>query len=154
MSTLLQDIRYALRMLRKAPGFTAVAVITLALGIGANTAIFSIVDAVMLRPLPYPEPDRLMFMTEMALQRNGTMTEGAVSYPDFFDWRAGNHVFEAMASYRNDDFTLIGSGDPMHISGETVSNEFFSVLQVPPFLGRGFLPEEEKAGTRVCCAES
>jgi putative ABC transport system permease protein len=149
MSTLLQDIRYALRMLRKAPGFTAVAVITLALGIGANTAIFSIVDAVMLRPLPYPEPDRLMFMTEMALQRNGTMTEGAVSYPDFFDWRAGNHVFEAMASYRNDDFTLIGSGDPMHISGETVSNEFFSVLQVPPFLGRGFLPEEEKAGTRV-----
>jgi putative ABC transport system permease protein len=149
MSTLLQDLRYALRMLRKAPGFTAVAVITLALGIGANTAIFSVVDTVMLRPLPYPQPDRLMFMTEMALQRDGTMIEGPTSYPDFFDWRAGNHVFEGLASYHPDDFTLVGNGDPVHLSGETVSSEFFSVLRVPPILGRGFLPGEEKPGTRV-----
>jgi putative ABC transport system permease protein len=149
MTTLLQDIRYGLRMLRKSPGFTAIAVITLALGIGANTAIFSIVDAVLLRPLPYPDSDRLVYMTEMTQQPNGGATEGAVSYPDFFDWRAGNHTFEGMASYRDDDFTLIGSGDPRHISGETVSSEFFSVLQVQPFLGRGFRLEEEKPGTRV-----
>ncbi|HEV3042123.1 MAG TPA: ABC transporter permease [Candidatus Angelobacter sp.] len=149
MSTLLQDLRYAWRMLRKSPSFTAIAVITLALGIGANTAIFSVVDAVMLRPLPYPQPDRLMFVTEMALQRDGTLIEGPTSYPDFFDWRTGNHVFEAMASYHSDDFTLIGSGDPIHVTGETVSSEFFSVLRVPPMLGRGFWAEEEKPGTRV-----
>src|SRR5215469_13380087 len=106
MSAIHQDVRYGLRMLRNSPAFTFVAVLTLALGIGANTAIFSIVNAVLLRPLPFPEPDRLMFVTSMAQRANGTPAEGAISYPDFFDWRSGNHVFSNLACYHPDDLTL------------------------------------------------
>jgi putative ABC transport system permease protein len=149
MDTLFQDIRYGIRMLMKSPGFTTVAIITLALGIGANTAIFSIVNAVLLRPLPFPDSGRLMFMTEMADRDNGVKARAATSYPDFFDWRAQNHAFTGISSYHEDDFSLTGIGDPQHLSGETVSHEFFSVLGVTPMLGRGFLPEEEKPGTRV-----
>ena len=149
MYTLIQDLRYGLRMLRKSPGFTTIAVITLALGIGANTAIFSIVNAVLLQPLPFPHSDRLMFLTEMGLRPNGSMSRTAVSYPDFFDWRSQNHVFQSLASYHGDEFTLTGSGQPLHLSGQTVSSEFFSVLGIAPMLGRGFRPEEEKPGTRV-----
>src|SRR5215470_4383593 len=149
MHTLFQDIRYGLRMLRKSPGFTTVTVLTLALGIGANTAIFSIVNAVLLRPLPFPNPERIMFVTEMAQRQNGTMGEGAISYPDFFDWRSGNHVFSSLASYHDDVFTLTGTEQPLHFTGYTVSSEFFNVLGVPPLLGRGFRREEEKPGSRV-----
>src|SRR5947209_3809103 len=149
MDTFLQDIRYGIRMLRKSPAFTIVAVITLALGIGANTAIFSIVNSVLLRPLPFPQPDRLMFLTEMAQRPNGPLAMSAVSYPDFFDWRSQNHVFQSIASYHDDQFTLTGSGQPLHIPGQTVSADFFSVLGVGPMLGRGFRREEEKPGSHV-----
>lgn len=149
MNTVLQDVRYGLRMLRKSPAFTFVAVVTLALGIGANTAIFSIVNAVLLRPLPFPEPDRLMFVTSMGQRANGTLAESAISYPDFFDWRSGNHVFSSLACYHPDDFTLTGIQQPLHLPGLTVSSDFFSVLGVSPMMGRGFRPEEEKPGSRV-----
>ena len=149
MNTLFQDVRYGLRMLRKSPAFTFVAVLTLALGIGANTAIFSIVDAVLLRPLPFRQPDRLIFVTSMAQRANGTVAEGAISYPDFFDWRSGNHVFSNLACYHPDDFTLTGIEQPLHLPGLTVSSDFFSVLRVAPAMGRGFRPEEEKPGSRV-----
>lgn len=149
MKNLFQDVRYGLRMLRKSPGFTVVAVLTLGLGIGANTAIFSIVNAVLLRPLPFPQPDRLMFITEMAQRANGTPAEGAISYPDFFDWRSSNHVFSNLASYHDDDFTLTGTQQPLHLSGFTVSSDFFSALGVSPMLGRNFRPEEEKPGSHV-----
>ncbi|HEX7286491.1 MAG TPA: ABC transporter permease [Candidatus Angelobacter sp.] len=147
MSTLFQDFRFGVRMLRKSPVFTAIALITLALGIGANTAIFSIVNAVLLKPLPFPEPERLIFATSAFSTQKG---DGfAISYPDFFDWRATAKSFSAMASYHGDSFTLTGLDEPLHVNGDTVSGDFFSVLGVKPFLGRGFTREEEKPGTRV-----
>jgi len=147
--TLLQDIRYGMRMLRKAPAFTAIALITLALGIGANTAIFSIVNAVLLRPLPFPESDRLMFLTSAFAQTPAVARPFAVSYPDFFDWRTQAKSFTGMASYHGDSFTLTGLEQPLHVTGATVSGDFFSVLGTQPFLGRGFTRDEEKPGTRV-----
>lgn len=150
MKTLFQDIRYGLRMLGKSPGFTAVAAITLALGIGANTAIFSIVNAVLLRPLPYYQPDRLMAVAAISVHaRPGATNENTVSYPDFFDWRSRNRSFEAIASYYNAQFTLTRTGQPLHLSGDVVSADFFRVLGVTPFRGRGFNPEEERPGSRV-----
>jgi predicted permease len=143
MSTLFQDLKFGLRMLAKNPGFTAVAVLTLALGIGANTAIFSVVYGVLLRPLPYPEASRLVTVYE-----NGRdFTRGSVAYPNFLDWRRENRSFADLAVYRNDDLILSGSGQPEHLAGEYVSAGFFPVLGVPPFLGRGFLPQEDQRGT-------
>jgi len=147
--TLLQDIRYGMRMLRKSPAFTVIALITLALGIGANTAIFSIVNAVLLRPLPFPESDRLMFLTSAFERQPNVARPFAVSYPDFFDWRAQAKSFAGMASYHGDSFTLTGLEQPLHVTGATVSGDFFSVLATQPFLGRGFTRDEEKPGTRV-----
>ncbi len=135
-------------MLRKSPGFTTIALITLALGIGANTAIFSIVNAVLLKPLPYPEPDRLVFMTS-AFSNNGNVRNFATSYPDFLDWRATAKSFTGMASYHDDSFTLTGTNEPLHLTGATVAGDFFSVLGTKPLLGRGFTQEDEKPGTRV-----
>ncbi len=139
-----RDIRYGLRMLARSPGFTGVAVLTLALGIGANTAIFSVVNGVLLRPLPYPAPDRLF-----SVQENGRQIGNPTSYLDFFDWRAQNHVFSSMASYRVEQFTLTGNGDPMHLPGAVVSSDLLSVLEVRPLLGRGFEPQDDKTGTHV-----
>jgi len=147
--TFFHDLRYSLRMLRKSPAFTAIAVITLALGIGANTAIFSIVNAVLLRPLPFPQPDRLTFVTEMALRPDGAMVESSTAYPNFFDWRSGNHVFSGLASYHDDEFTLTGTDQALHLTGFTVSSDFFRVLGISPMLGRDFQREEEKPGSRV-----
>ncbi|HET7871554.1 MAG TPA: ABC transporter permease [Terriglobales bacterium] len=147
MSSFLQDIRFGVRMLRKSPVFTVVALLTLAMGIGANTAIFSIVNAVLLKPLPFPEPERLIFLTSaFSTQKDDTF---AISYPDFLDWRSTARSFEAMASYHGDSFTLTALDEPLHVNGDTVSGDFFSVLGVKPFLGRGFTREEEKPGTRV-----
>lgn len=148
MTTLLQDLRFGFRMLRKSPAFTVIALLTLALGIGANTAIFSIVDAVLLKPLPFPESDRLMFMTS-ASEKQGVTRNFATSYADFLDWRSTAKSFTAMASYRQDSFTLAGLDQPLHVSGETVSGDFFSILGTNPLLGRGFTRDEEKPGTRV-----
>ncbi|HUI40358.1 MAG TPA: ABC transporter permease [Terriglobia bacterium] len=143
MATLLADLRYGVRMLGKNPGFTAVAVLTLALGIGANTAIFSIVDAVLLRPLPYKDAGQLVVMREKS-QRIG---EFSVSYPDFLDWRQQSRTFAAMAAAHNVGFNLAGVTQPENVGGYAVSPNFLSLLGVRPILGRDFLPSEEKAGT-------
>lgn len=140
-----QDMQYALRQLRKNPGFAAVAVITLALGIGANTAVFSVLDAVMLRPLPYYQPERLIEAQSADAHEFGGFD---VSYPDFFDWRAQNHTLEHLVSYRDNQFTLTGLERPMQVDAEIVSWDLLPALGVQPELGRGFLPDEEKSGSR------
>lgn len=143
---LLQDLRYALRQLRKNPGFAAVAVITLALGIGANTAVFSVVDAVMLRPLPYHQPERLVEVQSVRLSNPIT---SAVCYPDYFDWRTQNRTLEHLVSYHDNQFTLTGLDRPIQLDAEVTSWNLLPALGVQPELGRGFTPDEEKTGTRV-----
>jgi predicted permease len=142
MSTLIQDLRYGLRMLVKNPGFTAVAVITLALGIGANTAIFSLVNAVLLNPLPYPHPERLVAL----YSRTAQFTNSSISYPNFLDWVRLNRSFSSLAAYREDNFTLTGSGEPERVSVEMVSAGFFSLLGVKPAMGRTFTTQEDQLG--------
>lgn len=146
LNSLMQDIRYAVRQLRKKPGFAAVAVITLALGIGANTAVFSVVDAVILRPLPYYQPQSLI-----EAQSIGTRDPQphSLSYPDFFDWRAQNHTLEHLVSYHDNVFTLTGLERPVQVDSETVSWDLLPALGVHPEIGRGFLPDEEKSGSHV-----
>ncbi len=141
MDNLLQDLRYGLRMLRRNPGFAATAILTLALGIGATTAIFSVVDAVALNPLPFPTANRLVRIESViaAVGRGN----GVASYPDFLDWRARNHSFDGMAVFRTNDFTLAGPGEPLHLQGAIVSAQLFSLLGVSPAMGRSFLPEED-----------
>jgi predicted permease len=146
MNGLLHDLRYAIRQLRKSPGFTAVVVVTLALGIGANTAVFSVIDAVMLRPLPYYQPERLISADSFYSRASGY---GALSYPDFLDWRSQNHTLSHLVSYHDTGYTLTGLDRPIHIAGQVVSSDMLPALGVSPELGRGFLPEEEKAGTQV-----
>ena len=143
----LTDLRYAFRQLRKSPAFTTAAVLTLALGIGANTAVFSVVNAVILRPLPYPEPGRLVSVQSVDIR--GTPHASVLSYPNFFDFRKFNRVFEHIVSYHDSDFALSGTGAPVHLTGEVVSADLFAMLKATPLLGRGFLPEEEKGGQRV-----
>ncbi|HEX7049883.1 MAG TPA: ABC transporter permease [Longimicrobiales bacterium] len=153
MDTLLQDIRYALRTLRRAPGFTAVAVLTLALGIGANTAIFSVVNGVLLHPLPYPEPDRLVGVYQLWQGDRAVMTPA--NFRDVRQQATGadgtsSPVLEEMAPYYRSDFTLTGSGDPVRLQGVEVGAGFFDVLGVAPVLGRTFRPDENEPGrTRV-----
>jgi len=142
METLWQDLRYGLRMLLKRPGFTAVAIIALALGIGANTAIFSVVNAVLLRPLPFAAPERLMSVWETNLQRG--VNRNSVAYPNFADWREQNHVFERMASYHDSDLMLTGVSEPARLQGAVVNADLFPLLGVSPSLGRAFLPDEDK----------
>jgi predicted permease len=146
MTGLLQDLHYALRQLRKSPGFTIVVVITLALGIGANTAVFSVIDAVMLRPLPYDHPERLI---EAQSVNTHNPQPSAISYPDFFDWRSQNRTLEHLVSYHDDLFTLTGLERPVQVDAEVVSWDLLPALGIRPELGRGFAPDEEKAGTRV-----
>jgi putative ABC transport system permease protein len=136
LETLWQDIRFAFRMLSKSPGFTAVAVLTLALGIGANTAIFSLANAAFFRALPYPHPERLAFLWQNN-KRTGE-TEGTVSYPNYADWRAQSNSFEDMAFIRSDEVLLDKGGTLQHVPVAEVSTNFLSVLGVSPFLGRDF----------------
>jgi len=143
METLFQDFRYALRTLRKSPGFALVALFTLALGIGANTAIFSVVYGVLLRPLPYRDPSRLMVLNETT-PRVGTVS---VSYPNFLDWKAQTRQFSQMAAAYGVGFNLAGIAQPENIRGQAVSPNFLSMMGVRPFLGRDFVASEEKAGT-------
>lgn len=140
LETLGKDLRYGVRMLLKSPGFALVAVLTLALGIGANTAIFSVVDAMLLRPLPYPEPDRLVRIWESSLKLDSP--RNVVNPRNFLDWRDQSHSFEAMAAVVDHMTNLNVSGHPIAVQSLTVSPEFFSILRVPPFLGRALVPED------------
>jgi len=145
MGTMLQDLRYGIRMLMRSAGFTAIAVLTLALGIGVNTAIFSVVDAVLLKPLPYKEADRLAIVWEQNPARG--WYHNIVSAANFLDWRRQNDVFTQMAAINPDkEFNLTGTAKPEEVSGEVVTANLFRLLGVQPFLGRGFLPEEDKPG--------
>jgi predicted permease len=141
------DVRFALRQMRKSPGFAAVVIVTLALGIGANTAVFSIVDAVVLRPLPYVQPERLVEVRSRA--SGGALQDGAVSYPDFFDWRKESHSFEELVSYHDASLTLTGVDRPAHLTGEVVSWGLVPLLGINPELGHGFRPEDEKPGAHA-----
>jgi putative ABC transport system permease protein len=147
MNTLLQDLRYGFRVLARSPGFTAAAVLTLALGIGANTAVFSVVNTVLLKPLPYAQPERLVDVESM--WGRGAPVPDTLSYPDFFDFRAQNHVFEHLVTSRDTTLTLTGVGAPVQLDAELATWDLFPALGIQPELGRGFLPSEEAAGTRV-----
>jgi putative ABC transport system permease protein len=145
METVGQDLRYSLRTLRKSPGFAAAAIGILALGIGANTAIFSVVDAVLLRPLPFPEPGRVMRLQQTPPPGSG-MDEDAVSPANFLDWRAESHAFAALATYHGTSLTWTGGQEPESFQAATVRGDFFSVLAIRPLLGRVFAPGDEEPG--------
>jgi putative ABC transport system permease protein len=140
----MNDLRFALRQLRKSPGFTLIAVLTLALGIGANTAIFSVIYAVLLQPLPYPEGDRLMILTET----DANQPQISVSFPDYIDWRRDNTVFEHLAVSRRESYNLSGleGRAPEQVSGGLVTASFFKVIGLNPQLGRAFSEEEDRVG--------
>ena len=142
MMSFWQDIRYGLRVLGKNPGFTAIAILTLALGIGANTALFSVVNGVLLNPLPFPSPDQLLAV----YSKTGTFQESSISYPNFLDWQKDNHSFAALSAFRSDDYKMVGAGEPERVHIHMISAEFFPALGLPPLLGRTFSPEEDQAG--------
>jgi hypothetical protein len=146
--TLLKDLRFILRQSRKNLGFTLTAALTLALGIGAATSIFSLVNAVLLRPLPFPQPDRLMSVRPES-HTGGAVAPGSMSYPDFFDWRSQNKSFSSLAAYRDARFTLTGMGDARNLEGEIVSADFFHTLGIHPELGRDFIAGDERSGQHV-----
>jgi len=148
-----QDLKYSVRMLRKNPGFACVVVITLALGIGANTAIFSFVNAVILNPLPFPDADRLVVINEISKEG----AEIGVSLPNFQDWQVRAKSFEEIAGYRFDTFNLSGMGSPQRLVGQEVTLNYFRILGVQPQLGRTFTEEEGKytpVGTAVLISDS
>jgi putative ABC transport system permease protein len=147
LETLWHDLRYGARALRKQPGFSLVVVLTLAVGIGANSTIFSFANGVMLRPLPYAQPERLVLLEETAPQR-GVWSMG-VSFPNFLDWRAQNQVFEDIAAYSAGTYTLVGGGEPEQVRGARVSSGLFEILGVAPTLGRTVRPEEDRPGSET-----
>lgn len=142
MNALVLDIRYALRMFAKSPGFTAIAVLTLALGIGANTALFSVVNGVLLNPLPYPQSGQLAAVYGKA----PGFDKAPISYLNFLDWQRENRVFSSMAIYRNENYNLTGVGEGQRLDGYMVSADFFSTLGVPPVLGRTFREGDDVLG--------
>lgn len=142
MQTLLQDLRYGTRMLVKNPGFTLVVVLTLALGIGANTAIFSVINAVLLRALPYRDADRLVTVWEKSQRRE----QNVINLGNFFDWKTQNTVFEDMATFADFRTNLTGSGEPVELPAQIATDNLFTVLGVTPMLGRGFKPEDAVQG--------
>jgi predicted permease len=137
-----QDLRYGARMLLKNPGFTAVMVMTLALGIGANAALFSVVNGVLLNPLPYPQPEQLVTLH----QSKPNFETGSIPYPNFRDWQKENQTFSAMSIMRGFGFSLTGTGEAERVNAQFVSADFFSVLEVKPALGRAFVPGEDESG--------
>ena len=142
MNSFWQDVRYGLRVFWKNPGFSAVAVLTLALGIGANSALFSVVNGVLLNPLPFPNPNELV----AAYSRTGTFQESSISYPNFLDWQKENHCFAYLGALRSDDFNMTGVGEPERLHAHMISAEFFPALGFKPLLGRNFRPEEDVPG--------
>src|SRR5438270_244071 len=144
METLYQDFRYALRLLRKSPGFAVAAVLTLALGMSANTVMFSVLNTVLLRPLPYPHPDRLVQIWETDARR-GDM-HSVVSPYNFLDWRSQSQTFDQMATYEYNSVVLTGQKAPARLGTLFVTASFFDVLKVSPLKGRTFLPDEDQPG--------
>jgi predicted permease len=138
----MSDLKFAFRQLLKNPAFTTVAVLTLALGIGANTAIFSIVDAVLLRPLPYPDSAQLVWLCERGPDWSG----GSIAYPNFIDWKDQQSVFERFGVYNGNNFTLTGAGEPVRLAGALMSSEVFAAVRTQPEIGRVFREEEDKPG--------
>src|SRR5580693_2574497 len=132
MTSFWQDMRYGLRVLLKNPGFTAIAVLTLALGIGANTALFSIVNGVLLNPLPFPNPDELYAV----YSKTTSFEQSSISYPNLLDWQKQNHSFAALGAFRADDFNMTGAGEPERLHGHMISVEFFPALGLTPIAGR------------------
>jgi hypothetical protein len=149
LETILQDLRFALRTLARQPGFTAIAVLTLAIGIGANAAIYSVVNATLLRPLPYQDPDRLMRVSMTAESVRGRPPEEDMvwSYPKYQTFRKLQNIFDA-SLYRAGNFNLTGAGEPEQVRGETVSAGYFPVLGVNAIAGRTFRPEEDMVPER------
>ena len=147
MNSLWQDIRYAFRVLAKQPGFTAVVVMTLALGIGANTAIFSVVNAVILEPLPFPDSQQLVEIKGVDLRAGDV--HRPLSFLDFVDYRAQNRSLESVAAYDKNTFTLTGKGEPLHVEVGVVTANLLDVLRTQPTLGRAFTADDDKPGTRV-----
>ena len=142
MDTFLQDLSYGARMLIKSPGFALIAILTLALGIGANTAIFSVVNGVLLNPLPYPHPEQIVsIFTKMP-----NFDNASISYPNFEDWRRMNRTFSSMAAYRWAGFNLTGHGEPERLHGEMISAGFFEIFGLNPVLGRTFSADEDRLG--------
>jgi putative ABC transport system permease protein len=144
MGALWQDLHYGARMLHRNPGFAAVAILTLAIGIGANVMIFSIVNGVLLRPLPFPDSGRLVTLWETDANRG--VVHGTASAPELLDWRVMNHSFQALSAWRALYFTITGNGEPEQVWGSQVSGNFFKMLRVSPVLGRDFSPEDERPG--------
>ena len=142
MTNFWQDIRYALRVLSNNRGFTFIAVLTLALGIGANTALFSVVNSVLLNPLPFQNPDELYSL----YMKTSSFDRGSISYPNFLDWQKENRSFSTLTAYRSEDYNLTGSGEPERLHAHMISDEFFPTLGLSPVIGRNFRPEEDQAG--------
>ena len=148
LESIVQDVRYALRLLRRSPGFTITCVLILAIGIGATTAIFSLVNTVLLRPLPFPESNRLVWVSQQDHSMPSVVPE-SLSYPDYFDWRAQNHTLEGIASYSGGTATMELKGESQRLDIQTVSSNFFQVLGAAPIVGRDFSWEDEKPGSRA-----
>lgn len=142
MDTFAQDVRFAFRMLAKSPAFAAVALFTLALGIGVNSSLFSIVNAVLLKPLPYPRPDQLTAI----YQRSFSFEKSSITYLNFLDWQASNRTFASMAAYRSENFNLTSMGESSRLRGDMISASFFPTLGIAPILGRNFTPAEDRIG--------
>ena len=142
MKELTQDLRYGLRTLLQSPGFTIVALLTLAIGIGANTAIFSFVDGVLLKPLPYAEPDRIMRVLE---KQPGGGSNG-ISTLNYLDWQKDNTVFEYMAAQTGGSVTLTGGNEPVQLRGSRVSAHYFDIFGIQAALGRTFAADEDQPG--------
>src|SRR5881394_2959551 len=143
MTGLPQDLRYAARQFFKMPGLTAIIVITIALGIGANTALFSVVNGVLLNPLPYPQPEQLVALR----QSKANFEWGTIPYPNFRDWQKDNRTFSSMAVWRDSAFSLTGTGEAVQVNGQYISSDYFPIFGVKPVLGRIFAPREDQIGS-------
>ena len=142
MNTFWQDVRYGTRLLVKSPGFAAIAILTLAVGIGANTALFSVVNGVLLNPLPYTNPEQLVSL----YARQAHFNTASISYPNFLDWQRENRSFSSMAAFRGDNFNFTGIGQPERVKVNMISATFFPILGVQPVLGRNFTAQEDQLG--------
>ena len=140
---MVNDLRFAIRMLRKSPGFVLIAILTLAVGIGSNTAIFSVVNAWLIHPIDFPEPDRLVVLWQTNTKQGWI---NSVNPANFLDWREQSHAFESLSAWRFAQFDLSGTDEPERIRGSLVSASFFSLLGVRPVLGRDFMPQEDQPG--------